>query len=51
MNIEKMKIEELKALCYDQYKELTRVQNNINLIEQEIAKKEQDGILKRTTTI
>jgi len=45
MQIEKMTVTELKALCFDQLGELQRVQNNINLIQARISEleKEQNG--------
>ena len=48
MNIETMKIEELKVLAYDQLKELTRVQQNLQVIEARIIEleKEQNGTTK-----
>ena len=37
--IEQMDMTELKALCYEQIMEINRVQNNINIIQAEIAKR------------
>jgi len=48
MDIQKLTITELKALGFDQLRELQRVQTNINLIEARIAEleREQDGAVK-----
>ena len=43
--IEEMSIEELKAICYDQFLLLQQTQNNINILQAEITKKE--GIIKQ----
>lgn len=39
MDITNLTLEELKALAYDQLKILGQTQNNITLLEQEMAKK------------
>ena len=38
--IEEMSVSELKALTYDQFILLQQTQNNINILQAEIAKKE-----------
>lgn len=43
MDLTKLSTQELKALAYDQLVEMQRAQNNINLINAEIAKQEKEG--------
>ena len=40
--INEMTILELKALCYDQMRIFEQTKNNLNVINQEIAKKEKE---------
>jgi len=42
MDIIKMSIEQLKALCYDQIVLFNQAQNNINIIQAEIAKRQKE---------
>jgi len=52
MDIQKLNITELKALAYDQLKELTRVQQNLQIIEARIIEleKEQNGTAQTEDT-
>jgi len=42
-NIKTLTIEQLKALAYDQLVELERIQKNINILNQEIASRNQQS--------
>lgn len=44
IDITKMTIIELKALAYEQVKELNRIQQNIQLIEAELEKRKQSKV-------
>ena len=52
IDINKLTITELKALAYDQLKELTRVQQNLQVIEARIIEleKEQNGTAQTEDT-
>jgi len=50
MDIEKLSIQDLKALAYDQLVLLQQTQNNIRLLEEKIKEKEaQNGTTKEET--
>lgn len=41
-DITKMTVAELKAICYDQILLLNQAQQNVNIIQQELAKRQRD---------
>ena len=41
--VEAMSVEELKALCYDQIVLLQQAQNNVNILQAEINKREKES--------
>ena len=45
-DISKMTVEQLKAFAYDQMMLLNQIQNNINIINQELAKRESSKEVK-----
>lgn len=50
MNITKMNVQELKAVAYDLIAEIERMQNNLRLVNQEIAKKSEKKVEKPVDT-
>lgn len=50
MDLKTQTIEQLKSLAYDQIRELQRIQQNIALIEQELAEREKQTSLTKEDT-